>query len=171
MRRLSPSSYRPSAISSRPQTKTSRDATDFLRGNDRMAALLPAVTRMAALQKQCAAELPPMFSACEVLQCEAGQLVLSAPNAALATKLKQQLPRLQNQLQSGNWQINAIRIKVQVSQNVVKAPPPKQALLSSNAVLAFASLMEDLAPSAANEALKNAIAAMVNRHHSKNSKG
>lgn len=95
---------------------------------------------------------------------------MSAPNAALATKLKQQLPRLQNQLQSGNWQINAIRIKVQVSQNVVKAPPPKQALLSSNAVLAFASLMEDLAPSAANEALKNAIAAMVNRHRSKNSK-
>lgn len=95
---------------------------------------------------------------------------MSAPNAALATKLKQQLPRLQNQLQSGNWQINAIRIKVQVSQNVVKAPPPKQALLSSDAVLAFASLMEDLAPSAANEALKNAIAAMVNRHRSKNSK-
>lgn len=135
-----------------------------------MAALLPAVTRMAALQKQCAAELPPMFSACEVLQCEAGQLVLSAPNAALATKLKQQLPRLQNQLQTGNWQVNAIRIKVQVSPNAVKAPPPKQALLSSKAVSAFASLMDDLAPSTANEALKNAITAMVNRHRNKGGK-
>ncbi|AIY43639.1 Zn-ribbon-containing [Collimonas arenae] len=135
-----------------------------------MAALLPAVTRMAALQKQCAAELPSMFSACEVLQCEAGQLVLSAPNAALATKLKQQLPRLQSQLQTGNWQINAIRIKVQVSQNLVKPPVVKQALLSSNAVLAFAALMEDLPSSAANETLKNAIAAMVARHRNKSAK-
>ena len=95
---------------------------------------------------------------------------MSAPNAALATKLKQQLPRLQNQLQTGNWQINAIRIKVQVSQNLVKAPPVKQALLTSNAVSAFASLMADLEPSSANEALKNAIAAMVNRHRSKSGK-
>lgn len=132
-----------------------------------MAALLPAVTRMAALQKQCAAELPAMFNTCEVLQFEAGQLVLSAPNAALASKLKQQLPRLQNQLLAGNWQINAIRIKVQVSQNLTKAPTVKQALLSSEAVSAFSSLMEELEPSAANEALKNAIAALVGRYSDK----
>jgi hypothetical protein len=101
------------------------------------------------------------------LQCEAGQLVLSAPNAALATKLKQQLPRLQNQLLAGNWQINAIRIKVQVSQNQTKAPAVKQAQLSSKAVSAFSSLMEELEPSAANEALKSAIAAMVRRYSDK----
>jgi len=95
---------------------------------------------------------------------------LSAPNAALATKLKQQLPRLQNQLQTGNWQINAIRIKVQVSQNLVKPAPIKQALLSSSAVSAFASLMQDLESSSTNEALQNAIAAMVARHRSKSSK-
>ncbi|AEK63756.1 hypothetical protein [Collimonas fungivorans] len=165
MRRLSPSSYRPATTGSRPQTQ--KAVADFLRGNDKMAALLPAVTRMAALQKQCAAELPAMFSTCEVLQCEAGQLVLSAPNAALASKLKQQLPRLQNQLLAGNWQINAIRIKVQVSQNLMKAPAVKQALLSSKAVSAFSSLMEELEPSTANEALKNAIAAMVRRYSDK----
>ncbi|AMP01790.1 hypothetical protein CAter282_4022 [Collimonas arenae] len=132
-----------------------------------MAALLPAVTRMAALQKQCAAELPSMFSACEVLQFEAGQLVLSAPNAALATKLKQQLPRLQSQLQSGHWQINAIRIKVQVSQNLNKPAPAKQLHFPSKAVSAFSSLMEELGQSSGNDALKNAIAAMVQRYSEK----
>jgi hypothetical protein len=152
-------------MGARPQTQ--KAVADFLRGNDKMATLLPAATRMAALQKQCAAELPSMFSACEVLQCEAGQLVLSAPNAALASKLKQQLPRLQNQLLAGNWQINAIRIKVQVSQNLMKIPAAKQAHFSPKAVSAFSSLMEELEPSPANEALKSAIAAMVSRYSDK----
>ncbi|WP_395822957.1 DciA family protein [Collimonas sp.] len=132
-----------------------------------MAALLPAVTRMATLQKQCAAELPSMFSACEVLQFEDGQLVLSAPNAALATKLKQQLPRLQSQLQSVNWQINAIRIKVQVSQHLNKPAPVKQLHFPSKAVSAFSSLMNELGQSSGNDALKNAIAAMVQRYSEK----
>ncbi|MFC5476486.1 DciA family protein [Paraherbaspirillum soli] len=129
-----------------------------------MASLLPAVTRMAALQKQCAAELPPMFNACEVLQFEAGQLVLSAPNAALATKLKQQLPKLQNQLLAGNWQVNAIRIKVQVSQNQYKAAPVKQLNMSPQAVSAFSSLIGELEPSPRNDALKNALTALVRRY-------
>lgn len=164
MRRLPPSSYRSAPTGSKTTAQTSRDAADFLRGNDTMASLLPAVTRMAALQKQCAAELPSMFSACEVLQFEAGQLVLSAPNAALATKLKQQLPRLQDKLLTGNWKINAIRIKVQVSQNLVRPATVKQLHLSPKAVSAFFSLMEDLEQSPRNEALKSAIAIMVRRY-------
>lgn len=164
MRRLSSSSFRAAISGSRTPTQTSRDVADFLRRNDKMAALLPAVTRMVALQKQCAAELPSMFSACEVLQFEAGQLVLSAPNAALATKLKQQLPRLQRQLQSANWQINAIQIKMQVSQNTNKPVPAKQLHFPSKAVSAFSSLMDELGQSSGNDALKNAIAAMMQRY-------
>src|SRR5437016_287374 len=107
MRKLSFSSSFVHAAGFKSSSSTSRDASDFLRGNDKMAALLPTLTRMAALQKQCAAGLPGMFEACEVLHFEAGQLVLSAPNAALATKLKQQLPKLQNYLLAGHWQVNA----------------------------------------------------------------
>ncbi len=83
--------YRPSA---RP--KTAKGAADFLHSHDKMAVILPTVTRMVALQKDCVAALPAMFDACAVLQFEAGQLVLSTPNAALAAKLKQQLPKLQD---------------------------------------------------------------------------
>ena len=79
-------------LSVRHAVKQPRDAADFLQSNDGLAALLPAVARMAALQKDCAALLPAMFDACDVLQYDADQLVLSTPNAALAVKLKQQLP-------------------------------------------------------------------------------
>src|ERR1700712_4416779 len=72
-----------------------RGVLDFLRIDDRMASLMPAVTRMAALQKDCATLLPDMFSACAVLQFSSEQLVLAVPNAAIASRLKQKLPKLQ----------------------------------------------------------------------------
>ncbi|KAF3999679.1 hypothetical protein [Glaciimonas immobilis] len=148
----------------------SREAADFLRGNDKMAALLPTLTRMAALQKQCAAGLPNMFEACEVLHFEGGQLVLSAPNAALATKLKQQLPKLQNYLLTENWQVNGIRIKVQVSQKLQKLTPVKQFSLTPQAVSAFDTLASTLESSPRNEALKAALASLVRRYKEEQSR-
>src|SRR5471032_1590342 len=70
--------------------RTAVGATDFLRRDDKLAALLPAIERMATLQKDCAAALPSMFQFCEILAFEDGQLLLSTPNASLAAKLKQQ---------------------------------------------------------------------------------
>ena len=87
-------------------TRTARDASDFLRANDKMASILPGVTRMVALQKACATTLPMMFELCEVLQFESAQLVLSTPNAALASKLKQQFPKLRESLLAQGWQVN-----------------------------------------------------------------
>ncbi|MGS0741697.1 hypothetical protein ACVBEF_07660 [Glaciimonas sp. GG7] len=165
MRKLSfSSSFVQATAGTKSSRAISRDASDFLRGNDKMAALLPTLTRMAALQKQCAAGLPDMFEACEVLHFEAGQLVLSAPNAALATKLKQQLPKLQNYLMAENWQINGIRIKVQVSQKLQKLTPVKQFSLTPHAVSAFADLARSLEASPRNEALKAALATMMRRY-------
>src|SRR5436309_10784769 len=86
------SPYQRSSVRRKPKTATG--AVDLLRANDTMAALLPTVTRMIALQRDCAAVLPSMFASCDVLQFDAGQLLLSIPNAALAAKLKQQLPKL-----------------------------------------------------------------------------
>ncbi|MDP5009052.1 MAG: DUF721 domain-containing protein [Glaciimonas sp.] len=147
-----------------------RDASDFLRRNDKLGALLPTLTRMAAVQKQCIAGLPSMFNTCEVVLFEAGQLVLSAPNAALATKLKQQLPKLQEYLLLGNWQVNAIRIKVQVGTSAhyltARPTPPKQAHFTPQALSAFAMLAASLEPTSSNKALIAALAGMVERHKS-----
>ena len=146
-----------------PAARFARGAADFLRSNDKMAAILPGVTRMAALQKACAGTLPVMFEACAVLQFESGQLVLSVPNAALASRLKQQLPKLQDSLAGQGWQVNGIRIKVQVAQGNRRPRPVAPPELPPIATTAFAALSAALPDSPRNEALKAAIDAMVRR--------
>src|SRR4051794_26402534 len=106
----------PSHPRARAAAKTTRDATDFLRSHEQMASLLPAATRMIALQKDCGLIHPALLDTCAVAQFESGQLVLLTPNAAIAAKLKQQLPKLQEGLLKRGWQVNAIRLKVQVSR-------------------------------------------------------
>ncbi len=141
-----------------------RYAVDFLNASDRMASLLPTVARMAALQKTCAAILPAMFEACDVLHYDADQLILSTPNAALAAKLKQQLPKLQAHLLKSGWQVNAIRIKVQVSRPRAQDVFTKQIALPSQALNALDTLGQTLEDSPRNQTLIAAIRAMVARH-------
>ncbi len=105
-----------------------------------------------------------MFDACAVLQFESNQLVLAIPNAALATKLKQQLPKLQDGLLKRGWQVNAIRLKVQVSNLIEKTSAPKKISLPMQAISALADLDQGLENSPRNEALKMAISAMLKRH-------
>lgn len=158
------SSYRPAARSANNAMQTTKGVTDYLRANDAMAALLPAAARMAALQKDCAAILPAAFESCDVLQFEAGQLVLSIPNAALAAKLKQQLPKLQDALSKRGWQVNVIRLKLQVGKIVKKPIQTKQIRLPAQALASLAELNDELEDSPRNQELKAAIDTLVRRH-------
>lgn len=129
-----------------------------------MAALLPAVARLIALQKDCSTILPALFDACSVLSFEKEQLVVATPNAALAAKLKQQLPKLQEALLKRGWQVNAIRIKVQVGKIAEKTAPEKTLTLPAKAISALEDLSQSLEDSPQNQALKNALATLVGRH-------
>jgi hypothetical protein len=146
------------------QTQTVKGAVDFLRAHDKMASILPAVTRMAALQKDCAETLSAMFNTCTVLSFELDQLTLAIPNAAIASKLRQQLPKLQDSLRKCGWQVNAIRLKVQVTQEVAKSETSKKITLPSRAISALATLNNTLEDSPHNKALKAALDAMLQRH-------
>jgi hypothetical protein len=143
--------------------QTSIGATDFLRRNDRMASLLPTAMRMANLQRDCAASLPPMFGNCDVLSFEDAQLVLATPTSAVAAKLKQQVPKLQAALQKRGWQIDAIRLKVQVTRSIPPVVHTRQLELPSTAVSAFAELGDALPATAQNATLIAAIKAMAAR--------
>ncbi|WP_308807623.1 DciA family protein [Pseudoduganella dura] len=144
------------------QNRNAVEATDFLRRHDRLAPLLPAVQRMAKLQQDCAKVLPTAFSFCEILSFEAGQLVLSTPNASLAAKLKQQLPKLQDALAKKGWQIDNIRLKVQMMR-VMTTPPVerRQLVIPEVGVESFAQLSEALEPSKQNATLIAALRALV----------
>ena len=141
-----------------------RGVADYLRTHDRMAALLPAAERLAELQKDCSAILPALFDACSVMHFEAGQLTLATPNAALAAKLKQQLPKLQEGLLKRGWQVNAIRLKVQARHAIENTRPQKQIALPAQALSALAELKDALEDTTHNAALKAALAVMLKRH-------
>lgn len=139
------------------------DATDFLKRDQRLAALMPAVQRMVALQKDCATVLPAMFRQCEILAFEDAQLVLSTPNAAVAAKLKQQLPKLQDALLKRGWQVSAIRLKVQMMKAAEIKEQMRSLSLPPRAVDAFDELSGALEQTAQNDTLIKALRAMVQR--------
>jgi hypothetical protein len=136
-------------------------ATDFLRRDDKMAALLPAIQRMAALQKDCATALPAMFKYCEILAFQDGQLTLSLPNAALAAKLKQQVPKLQETLAQRGWQVTAVKLKVLMTKPAEIKEQMISLSLSEAAVEAFDSLGDTLEQTPQNATLIAALKAMV----------
>ncbi|NGZ85798.1 DciA family protein [Duganella aceris] len=143
--------------------RTAVGATDFLRRDAKMAALLPAIQRMASLQKDCAAALPAMFKYCEILAFEDGQLTLSLPNAALAAKLKQQIPKLQETLARRGWQVAGVKLKVQMTKPAEIREPMRVLALSEAAVAAFDQLGADLEQTPQNATLIAALQAMVAR--------
>lgn len=128
---------------------------DFLRVDDKLSALLPAATRMAALQSDCAALLPDMFRACAVLQFGDGHLVLAVPNAAIAARLRQKLPKLQEALVQRGWQVDNVRLKVQVGAIVTRTVHVKQAVLPQMGIAAMADLESALDDSPLKTALAN----------------
>jgi hypothetical protein len=129
-----------------------------------MATLLPAVKRLAELQEECSAVLPALFDACSVMRFDGDQLTVGAPNAALAAKLKQQLPKLQESLLQRGWQVNAIRIKVQVRKIGETVTRKKELEMPSKALSAFEKLRESLDKSPGNQALTQALSNMLKRH-------
>ena len=146
---------------------TAVGATDFLRKDNKLASLLPAVERMAALQKDCAAVLPTMFQHTEILSFEQGQLVLAIPNTALAAKLKQQIPKLQDALSQRGWQVTGVKLKVQMMKPAEIKPEMRVLELPPAAVSAFDALGETLEPSQQNAPLIAALQALVARRKDK----
>jgi hypothetical protein len=156
-------SYRQGARAAN-KTRTAQGVADFLRTHEKMSALLPAVKRLGMLQNDCAAYLPAVFDTCTVLQLEAEHLTLAVPNSAIASKLKQQLPKLQTYLTKCGWQVSAIRLKVQVSNKMEKVNVSKSLTLPVQAISALATLNEELEDTPRNTALKTAISVMLKRH-------
>jgi hypothetical protein len=157
------SPYRQGTETARASIRTAQCVTEFLQAHDKMASLLPTATRMAALQKDCATLLPDIFNDCAVLQFESDQLILSIPNAALASKLKQRLPKLQDALRQRGWQVSAIRLKVQIMNITEKSTLAKQSIMTPQAVSALAMLNHSLEETPRNAALKAAISTMIKR--------
>ena len=156
---------RPFHIYGTRDRKTSFGATDFLRANDRLAALMPTALRVGNLQRDVKNILPPMYAGCDVLSFQEGALTLAVPSSAVAAKLKQQLPKLQAALQKKGWQVDNVRIKIQMRPNVPvrEEAKPSTLTLPSTAVEAFEELGESLPETPQNATLIAAIKRLAER--------
>ena len=152
-------------IASDPRYKRDAvSAVDSLCADEKMAALMPTVLRIAAIQKACQTILPDMFGSCSVIRIDAEQLVLSATNASMAARLKQQLPKLQDALKAAAWQVSAIQIKVQPKKNPVESKRSEKPALPAQAIAAFTTLGNSLENSLRNKGLREAINTLIQRH-------
>jgi hypothetical protein len=146
-----------------PPQRGAISITDSLRANEALAKLLPSVSRLAAIQKDCLAALPELFKSCGVLRFHAGELVLTATNAAMASRLKQNVPNLQQELGKTGWEVISIRIKVQPERRSLWQNHPPRVALPQQAIQAFAELENTLEKTPRNEALRMAIHRLISQ--------
>ncbi len=152
----------------RPEQRTSaREALDFLQSSEKVSALLPTASRLAQLQQSCERLQPQVFASCRVVHLDNGLLQIAVPNAALATRLRQQLPRLAAGLRENGWPVEDIRLKVQVMPERLPAPPaPKKRELPVAALASFAALETSLDTDPRNEGLRDALRMLLARRAS-----
>jgi hypothetical protein len=143
------------------QAPKTREVSEFLKSSDKLAELLPAAQRVGQLQADCERLLPTLFATCRALQVREGQLQVAVPNAALATRLRQVLPKLQSDLRAKGWAIEGIKLKVQPMPDEPQRPSGKRAdhELPRNAVTSFAALADSMEQSP----LRDALLALVSR--------
>lgn len=156
-------SFIPASVRS-VRTPAPRGVTDFLTQHDRLSVLMPAAARMAALQKECTEQFPLLFERCQVLHLQDGTLVISAPNAAMSTKMKQQVPKIKEFLLHRGWAVETIKMKVQLPKAALPPKPPKDLTLPQTAIHSLIDLETALPETEQNEPLKNALMRLVKRH-------
>lgn len=143
--------------------KEPRGASDFLKLDASLNALLPGIARLAQLQQACHHHLPVMFHHCVVTQFAGGVLIIRAPNAAVAAKLRQYTAQLLQDLKL-HWPIEDIRIKVHVKPYTPPVPARRVKILSSPALSALQQLSSSLSQDKSSQTLKQALETMIQRH-------
>jgi hypothetical protein len=100
--------------------------------------LLPGVERLSRLQTDLLACLPESLRrGIRAASFVDDALTIGTTSAALATKLRQTLPRIQSGLEGRGWKVSAIHLRVQPDDFLYKSnsykKEPKQAVVSSQA--------------------------------------
>lgn len=149
------------------QGQSAREAMDFVESDESLGGLLPTARRLAQLQQTCERLQPKVFASCRVINLDNGQLQIAVPNAALATRLRQQLPKLMTGLREKGWPIEDIRLKVQVMPALLPQPPrPAKQPMPPLALQSFAELQASLDKDPRNAPLREALQALLQRRKS-----
>ncbi len=129
-----------------PKQNTAVSAMEHLQRDACADRLLPTALRLLDIESHLKELLPATFrSAVEVCQLHDGELLLTVQSPALASKLKQALPRLREGITSRGWKVSSIVLTVQPASSTYKSgiypqstgsrKIPEQALVAWSEVL------------------------------------
>ena len=147
------------------QRSAARDPLAFLQTDDKLAGLLPTAHQIARLQSDCERILPGLLSQCRVMHLREGSLHIAVPNAALATRLKQGLSKLEAGLREKGWSVDAVKLKMQPPTSLPHQGGSQMSAphLSAQALGSFAELEQALDTGPENDALRAALQALLSR--------
>jgi hypothetical protein len=143
---------------------STRTVLDCFADNPVWGTLLPTLERLGKVQIDLNACLPVgLKSKASVASFSNDNLCIAVASAAVATKLRQTLPRIEAGLQGRGWKVNAIQIRVQPDaiplESTSYKKDPKQAVVTSHARQALQELTSHLEEGA----LRDAVERLANR--------
>jgi hypothetical protein len=139
-----------------------RDIRNLLSASSELAALRAKTQRLQALQRayvdSTPVELAELTKASRVGYLKAGTLYLLADNAAVATKLRQLLPRLLPLFQNLEAEVTGIRVDV---QPIYPAPTPAADANKGALPIDYIEKLENASQTITHPALKAAVASLL----------
>lgn len=133
----------------------------YLRSADALSRLAEHAARLARLQAILAHELPPLMAeSCGVANLKGEELVLHARSGAVAARLKQMLPGLQQAYARQGVLLAAIKVKVAVSNPEPRRPAAARRFVPTQARGSLAQLATALP---AGSALALALRRLIER--------
>ena len=133
---------------------------EILAATDQLKALSRAAHRLAELERLLLSAAPRALSeATRIKSFRAGTLVVSADNAAVASKLKLLAPQLLIQIREREPEVTGIRVEVQPAPGAASRRSQKRSI-GDSAILEFRHLAQGLGESP----LRSAVDRLVERH-------
>ena len=138
-------------------TQLARELVDYLYAEQHIAALLPQLKQLQQLQDICTQSFPQWKTAIKVSQYQNGQVTLRIENTAVASKLRQLLPQLQQAFLQHGRQVSSIQLRLQAMQNTAwkKTTVNTKPSLSHFARTQLNQLAQQLPDSALQTAISN----------------
>ena len=137
-----------------------RTLDEYLNADEAMARLAAHAGRLLKLQRLFEEVVPAALArTCRIANFKSGVIFIHAENGAVAAKLRQTTPSLNDEFRTRGVEVTEIRIKVQPLDIAAQHNPPVQAAVLGDAGRAsIAKLADSLAEGPLRESLRRFIA-------------
>lgn len=140
-------------------------AIEYLGSQKRTVDVVRIARQLMEIRNDCNHLLPGWFVNCRITNLKNGTLSISVPNQALAARLRQRIPFLQNQLSMKGWSIDTIRVKVLITPPEVTEKPVPKKTLPPKARESFSELYEHFKQDEhSHSQLCEALRRLISRH-------